>query len=203
MLLTNLKDSDIQAALDEIEGANTENAKTGMIPPKRNVMDLGTVAGIVASLPDEATDKLINDPEVRVGIAAAMHEFGCFKSLTEYPLASPQEIEKNKAEIADYKALPGVRRCFAIRKDGKEYRKGGPELKGNLGRKWKSVDDLIRRNTNGVARVLRKAVANAKARTKDEGPAEKPEAKKPKAEKKSPPKRKTPPKSKKAKAPIA
>lgn len=207
MLLTNLKDTDLQAALDQIEGANKENAKTGMVPPKRNVMSLTTLAGIIASLEDDATEKALSDPEVRANIASAMHEFGCFKSLTEHPLATVNEVEKNQDQIKDYLCLPGLRRCFALRKDGKEYRKDGPELKGNLGRKWDTVEALIKRNTAGVARVIKNAAKIAKARVKSEGEADaEPVAPKKTTAKKTPPKKRTPPKSKakkqKEEAPI-
>lgn len=210
MLLKNIKDADIESALDEIEAANQENAKTEMVPPKRAVSDLATIAGVVAALEDTATEKDLNDPEVRLAIFAAMYVFGLFHSATDerFPLATVNEIEKavNDGLVGEYRVIPGTKRCIALLKgEGKqkEYRKGNPELKGEKAptAKWDSIEALIKRNTSGIARVIRKAAKAANKRVRDEKSTDEAQpVEKKKAKRKAPPKRKA---GKTEEAPVA
>jgi len=208
MLLSNIKDADVQSVLDEIEAANQESAKTEMVPPKRAVADLATISGVVAALDEDATEKVLNDPEVRLQVFAAMYVFGLFHSTTDerFPFATVNEIEKavNDGLVGEHRVIPGTKRCIALLKgEGaqKEYRKGNAELKGKKAptEKWDSIDALVRRNTSGIVLVIRKAAKAANKRVRDEKAAEQkvetPEQKKkpvekPKAKRKAPPKKK-------------
>lgn len=200
MLLHNITDSDITAVLGDVDGANQVNSDTEMVGNRRKVADVTTISAIVAGLAADSTPDSLSQEDVRLTIFGALYSFGCFESAieTRFPFATVNEAEKNNNLISEFQVIPGSKRVIALRKsDGKEYRKGNPELKGKKApnKKWNSVADCVRVNTNGAVAIIRKAAKIASARIREENADVKPVKAKAPA-KKTAPKKKAPPKRK-------
>ena len=171
MLLHDITPKDIELPAD----ANAVDGKTEMVAAPRKIGETAQIIAVLHSMPKDMTDDKLDDTNVRMQIVAALHNQGVYKSALpgRFPFATLKEVTKAKSEgiVTELLAIPDSNLALALRKDGKEYREGNPELKGNKAptKKWPNIDALVKNITNGAVSVIRKAAKQASRRLKSEG----------------------------------
>ena len=168
MLLHDITTQDIEVPGD----ANRVDGKTEMVAAPRKIGEVAQIVAVLHSMPKDMTVDKLDDLNVRLYIVAALHEQGVYKSALpgRFPFATIKEANKAKAEgiVTELVAIPQTNLALALRKDGKEYREGNPELKGAKApnKKWPNLDTLVKNITNGAVSVIRKAAKQAARRAK-------------------------------------